>query len=128
MRRANTVRRTCAKLCAQSCANPAKSLKSLRRALREIGVREIAQNCAKLLVSQGFSGAQNCLRKIAPLRGRGCAARQPRCRLHPLGFWGREVGQSVSRSFWSDRGAPGLERSNWKTSWAHYSAKGVRHA
>lgn len=128
MRRANTVRRSCAKLCAQSCANSAKSLKSLRRALREIGVRKIAQNCAKLLVSQGFSGAQNCLRKIAPLRGRGCAARQPRCRLHPLGFWGRETRQSVYDRSRSDWGAPGLERSIWQTSWAHYSATGVRHA
>lgn len=128
MRRPNKVRRSCAEPRAQSCANPPKSLKSLRRALREIGVREIAQNCAKLLVSQGFSGAQNCLRKIAPLRGRGCAARQPRCRLHPLGFWGREAGQYVYARIWSDRGALGLERSNWHTSWAHYSATGVRHA
>lgn len=127
MRRVNKVRRSCAKLCAQSCADPSKSLKSLRRALRGIGVREIAQNCAKVLVSQGFSGAQNCLRKIAPLRGRGCAARQPRCRLHPLGFWGREVGQYVYGRGRSDWDAPGLERSNWKTSWAHYSATGVRH-
>lgn len=116
MRRPNKVRRSCAELRAQSCENSAKSLKSLRRALREIGVREIAQNCAKLLVSQGFSGAQNCLRRIAPLRGRGCAARQPRCRLHPLGFWGRETRQSVSRYFWSIRGAPGLERSIFDTS------------
>lgn len=128
MRRAITLRRSCAKLCAQSCASRAKPLKSLRRALRKMRLRKIAQNCAKLLAAQGFAGAQNCLRRIAPLRGRGCAARQPRCRLHPLGYWGREARQSVCLGVWSYRGAPDRERSSWQTSWAHYSAKGVGHA
>lgn len=128
MRRVITVRRSCAKLSAQFRATPAKSLKSLRRALRKIGLREIAQNCAELLVAQGFAAAQNYLRRIAPLRGRGCAARQPRCRLHPLGFWGREARQSVLVYFWSYRGTSGLKRSIGQTSRRHCTAMGVRHA